>query len=321
MKISIIVPTRDRCSLLRKAIKSFVAQSLPADQFEIVVVDNGSTDATRETVEALQIEHPAHQLRYILEPAPGLLSGRHRGAKEARADLLVYTDDDIEAVPGWLAAIVSGFVDPKVQLLGGKNLPKYEGPVPHWIEQFWEAVPDGGQYCFYLSLLDLGDEPHKIDPRLIFGCNFAIRAKALGDLGGFHPDLYPKGLEQFDGDGETGLAQAAEFRGYISMYEPKATVLHLVPASRMTPEYFEARSYSEGTRMSYTQARTGGLPPRLGIARKLRRFAGRMKRRCVVFLKSFEHAKEGRQRARKWVRISPTRSASASKSNRLGAEA
>jgi glycosyltransferase involved in cell wall biosynthesis len=278
MKVSIIVPTLNRSALLRSTIVSLIAQTFPADDFEIIVIDNGSTDSTGATVESLRGEHPKSRLRYFYEPEPGLLSGRHRGALEATGEILVFTDDDIEAAPGWLAAIVSGFDDPQVQLLGGKNLPKYESAPPAWIEEFWEDAPGGGRYCFYLSLLDLGDQRRPIEPWLIFGLNFSIRAKTLRDLGGFHPDGLPAHLQQFRGNGETGLALKAGERGLLALYEPKATVFHFTPASRLTLEYFSARSYTEGVSDSYTRVRANGLPADLTTFRKMRRLAGKVKR-------------------------------------------
>ena len=71
-------------------------------------------------------EMPHHRIRYLLEPEPGLLSGRHRGALESDGEILVFLDDDIEATAGYLHAILDAFKDPAVQLVGGPNLPRYE---------------------------------------------------------------------------------------------------------------------------------------------------------------------------------------------------
>ena len=92
MKASIIVPTLNRSALLQRTISSLLAQTFPVGDFEIIVVDNGSTDSTRATVESLRKEHPKSRLRYVYEPEPGLLSGRHRGALEATGEILVFTD-------------------------------------------------------------------------------------------------------------------------------------------------------------------------------------------------------------------------------------
>jgi glucosyl-dolichyl phosphate glucuronosyltransferase len=278
MKASVIVPTLNRSALLRETVSSIILQTFTVDQFEVVVVDNGSTDNTRKIVESLIENHPRHQIRYVYEPEPGLLAGRHRGTHEAVGDLLIFVDDDIEAVPGWLTAIVAGFDDAQVQLVGGRNLPKYEIDPPAWIESFWEPASGGGHYCWYLSLLDLGDEKRRIVPNYIFGLNFAIRRQALMDLGGFHPDRMSGDLEQFGGDGETGLSMAAEARGFVAMYQPAATVYHATPADRMTKGYFVGRSYAEGISDSYTQVRRNGLPS-VTLLSKIRRLGGRIIRR------------------------------------------
>jgi glucosyl-dolichyl phosphate glucuronosyltransferase len=279
VKASIIVPTLNRSVLLRTTIGSIVQQTLPTNQFEIIVVDNGSTDNTADTVDSLIKEHSQHRIRYVHEPEPGLLAGRHRGASEAIEELLVFVDDDIEAVPGWLSAIVSAFDDPQVQLATGRNLPKYEIDVPPWIESFWDAVSGGGRYCYYLSLLDLGEEKHQINPNYVFGLNFAIRRQALLDLGGFHPDSYPENLRRFVGDGETGLTMVAEARGFVAIYEPAATVHHFTPSGRLTAEYFVSRSYTEGIRDSYAHVRHNAPISNTRIARA-RRLVGKVIRRA-----------------------------------------
>jgi glycosyltransferase involved in cell wall biosynthesis len=259
MKVSVIVPTLNRSILLRAAVSSITRQTFPVDQFEIIIVDNGSTDGTRETTDELIEGHRGHNIRYVYEPEPGLLAARHRGAFEAVGELFVFVDDDVEAVPGWLGAIVAGFNDPKVQLIGGRNLPKYEIDPPAWIDSFWDSTPYGGSYCWYLSLMDLGQSKLHIKPTYIWGLNFSIRRHVFYDLGGFHPDILET-LQRFDGDGENGLTMPAEARGQVAIYEPAAIVYHFVPASRMTPEYFERRAFLQGIRNSYSTVRRNGGP-------------------------------------------------------------
>jgi glycosyltransferase involved in cell wall biosynthesis len=287
MKASVIVPTLNRSALLHETVSSIIRQTLPVDQYEVIVVDNGSTDNTREIAGSLIKNHPRHQIRYVYEPEPGMLAGRHRGTREAVGDLLIFVDDDIEAVPGWLTAIVSGFDDTQVQLVGGRNLPKYEIDPPAWMESFWEPASGGGHYCWYLSLLDLGEEKRRIVPGYVFGLNFAIRRQALVDLGGFHPDRMSGDLEQFSGDGETGLTMVAEDRGFVAMYEPAATVYHFTPADRMTMEYFVGRSYAEGIFASYVQVRRNGLPSVTPVA-KARRLVGGIIRRVRRLGQTFQ---------------------------------
>jgi glucosyl-dolichyl phosphate glucuronosyltransferase len=208
--------------------------------------------------------------------------------------LLVFVDDDIEATSGWLQAIFETFKSPRVQLVGGRNLPKFAVQPPAWLEAFYDAMPDGGRYCGWLSLLDLGESEREIDPNYVWGLNFAIRRRALHDLGGFHPDCLPQEFQKFQGDGETGLTMAARLQGYPAVYQPKATIYHTIPSSRMTPEYFERRAYYQGvcdsysgTRREGTGALVGSVKVRSFSLRYARRIAGRIVR-SLKYLKNQE---------------------------------
>ncbi|AFY36210.1 glycosyltransferase family 2 protein [Calothrix sp. PCC 7507] len=254
MEISIIIPTLNRASSLELAIKSFCLQNCSPDNFEILVVDNGSTDNTKDITETARNAFPSHQIRYIYEPEPGLLSGRHRGALEAKGDILTFVDDDIEADPNWLQAIKESFDDPTVQIVGGRNLPKYEVEPPEWLEWFWSDHPYG-KLCGELSLLDFGEQIRDIDANYVWGLNFSIRKSTLFELDGFHPDCIPKHLQYLQGDGETGLTQKAKIKGYKAIYQPNALVFHNVSKDRMTYEYFDKRYFYQGVCDSYSLIR------------------------------------------------------------------
>ena len=105
MKLSCCIPTLNRSQSLGRAIRSLCNQTLQPESYEILIVDNGSSDNTRGETESVMREMSLHRIRYLLEPEPGLLSGRHRGALESNGEILVFSDDDIEAAPGYLHAI------------------------------------------------------------------------------------------------------------------------------------------------------------------------------------------------------------------------
>lgn len=260
-QVSIIIPTLNNAKYLKNALISVQNQTFPKDGYEIIVVDNGSTDNTRQVTEQIITAYPTHQIRYIYEPEPGLLSGRHRGAKEAKGQVLVFVDDDIEADKGWLAAIMDAFQDSSVHLVGGPSMPDYESEPPAWIERFW-TQHEYGRWCGSLSLLDFGEQIREIDPLFVFGLNFAIRKETLFEVGGFHPDCIPKHLQRFQGDGETAVSIKTREKGLKTVYHPKALVLHKVPNERMTVEYFEKRAFYQGVCNSFAQIRRnyqGGL--------------------------------------------------------------
>jgi glucosyl-dolichyl phosphate glucuronosyltransferase len=259
MLVSVIIPTRDRSPLLGKALASVAIQIRETGtKCELITVDNGSTDDTRAIVEGLIKQFLPVPIRYVYEPVPGLLSCRHRGALEAKGDVLAFIDDDVEVGANWLAALVDVFSDQTVQLCGGKNLPVYESPPPEWMQNFWFQPPYDGRGCVELSLLDMGERPLDIDATYIFGLNFAIRRKVLFDLGGFHPDSLPEYLQHLRGDGETGLSQNANAAGYRAVYQPGVDVHHFVPTLRMTPHYLQKRHFRQGISDSYTLIRTAG---------------------------------------------------------------
>jgi len=253
MNLSVIIPTRNRAKYLSGALESLTRQTYPLDMFEVIVVDNGSTDNTREVCASFKNKIP--QLQYYYEEAPGLHVGRHLGMEMAKSGILVFADDDIIVAQGWLQAIVNTFNDPNVHLVGGPSLPLYEQPPPAWMEAFWSRTPDGKTSCGSLSLLDFGDKECEIEPTMIWGLSYSIRKKTLIELGCFHPDSFPWELRRFRGDGETAPSLEAKRRGLKVIYQPGACVQHIIPANRMTVEYFERRAFLQGISDSYARLR------------------------------------------------------------------
>jgi glycosyltransferase involved in cell wall biosynthesis len=252
--ISVIIPTRNRADLLKACLDSIVNQELPVGRFEVLIIDNGSTDHTCDISQPF-VESAAN-VRYFLEPELGLHAGRHRGMHEALGDILVFVDDDIEAKPGWLAAISDSFNDPEVTMVGGNNLPMFLETPPAWLERMWsQSSYDRGHALGHLSILELSGPARVIDPGYIWGCNFSIRKSVLVDAGGFHPDGMPQECLQFRGDGETHVSRYVKQHKLRCWYHPDATVFHKVPKNRMTYEYFRKRGFAQGISDSFTELR------------------------------------------------------------------
>lgn len=264
ISLSVIIPTRNRARLLGRALLSLADQTLRAHEFEVIVVDNGSTDDTRQVCTDVGQRLP--NLRYLYEEKPGLHVGRHAGLKAAAGDILVYGDDDIRAFPTWLEAVAEGFSDAEVGLLGGKALPDFESPPPDWLEQLWRTTPWGKILPQY-SVLDFLDDVQSIDAIYVWGCNFCIRKSLLEAVGGFHPDGMPLELIRYRGDGETAVSIAVKRSGYKTLYHPRASVHHFVSKQRMTHDYLRRRAYAQGISDSYTRIRAAGAVPPLGRLR------------------------------------------------------
>jgi len=255
--ISVIIPTFSRENLLEIAVKSIIQQNFPNNQYEILVIDNASTDSRKALIEKIIKIYPTSNVRYINESIPGLLSGRHRGVFEAIGELLVFIDEDVEADRGLLAAISNSFKKPNIHLVGGRCLPKYEIEPPKWLKYMWFKSIEM-KHCGYLSLIDMGRREKRIDPYYVWGLNFSIRKAILIELGGFHPDSYPKHIQKFQGDGDGGLTLKLKEKGYEALYQPKALVYHYISSERMSVTYFEQRMFYQGVCNSYTKIRRNG---------------------------------------------------------------
>ncbi len=269
--LSVIVSTRNRGEYLKDTLVSIKNQEFPEEQYEILLIDNGSTDNTKEIVKTLN-DSGGKKIAYFYEEKPGLHHARHRGAKESKGEILVYTDDDIIAERRWLCEVLNSFQKEEIALVGGKILPQWEAPVPDWIDLFWETG-DEGRYLVALSLLDLGDKPKIIPPRYVWGCNFALRKVILYECGGFHPDALPEELICYRGDGESGLTESVFRRGYKIFYNPLAVVYHRIPPERMTIEYFCKRAFNQGISDSYTAIRNRLLSGNKRLPKKKEGFA------------------------------------------------
>jgi glycosyltransferase involved in cell wall biosynthesis len=253
VKITIIIPTRNRSKLILKALDSVVNQTLSKKYFEVIIIDNGSTDDTKYIVYGF-IEK-IDNLVYIYDENPGLHIGRHLGLLAAKTEILVYCDDDIEATPTWLEGILESFEDKSVALVGGKNLPNFESTPPSWLLKIYEKRPKQ-KILGHLSILDFGDEIKEINPNFVFGCNFSIRKTILMEAGGFHPDGMPQDIIKYRGDGESYVSRYIMDKGYKTIYNPKASVYHLCSKNRMTKKYFAQRSFNQGISDSYTAIRS-----------------------------------------------------------------
>lgn len=251
--ISVIVPTLNRASLLPGLLISLKKQLLPPDKFEVLIIDNGSTDETQALVHSFASILP--NVRYFLEAEPGLHAGRHKGMREALGDILVFADDDIEPLPTWLQAIEEVFALTGAALVGGNNLPVFFGSPPAWLSSLWNNQTNGSHY---LSALSIQSHPHgqrMFDPYMVWGCNFSIRKEVLLSAGGFHPDGMPQGLIRFRGDGETHVSKYIINNSLKCVYDSRASVYHKVTPERMTLAYFRQRGFNQGVSDSYTYLR------------------------------------------------------------------
>lgn len=285
--ISVVIPSRNRSNLLAQALESIFKQDMPSSKFEILVIDNGSTDDTQHVIN--QYKSQLNNISGIYAPEPGLHTGRHAGMKAAKGDILVFADDDIEALPTWLSSIDAAFKDPLVAMVGGNNYPLFLQTQPEWLNQLWQRPNFSGFKSIpALSVIEFNRRPKEISPYLIWGCNFAIRKDVLLHSGGFHPDGMPKELIRFRGDGETHVSRYVAESGLKCVFHPGASVHHKVTPERMTHAYFRQRGFNQGVSDSYTQLREQDLPATCAKRPLVKRALGFAVRKTLNLLDSAE---------------------------------
>ena len=233
MKISLIVPTYNRAEFLKKALPSFVNQTIDNKDYEILVIDNNSTDNTKHIVENFKKNFQNFRIKYFFEKNQGLHFARNKGISEAQGEIIVFGDDDIVASENWLEKIKQEFLDEKVGIVGGKILPIWNFEPPEWI---YDYGTDKIHTVF--AYLDLGKDKKNLEKEYVFGCNFAIRKNLALKVGGSPPDTFPKKLNFLSGPGEALMVDRVRCLGYKIVYLPEAVVFYHVDSSRITLNYF-----------------------------------------------------------------------------------
>jgi glycosyltransferase involved in cell wall biosynthesis len=246
-RISAIICTHNRDKYLGAAIDSLLQQDF--NDYEVIVVDNASTDQTRTVVES-RLPHP--QLQYVYESTLGLSAARNAGAQVAQGEILAYLDDDAEASRGWLVELMEIYEqNPQVAIAGGRVTliwPENQTP-PKWL-----SVNMTGN----LGAYDLGDEITYITqpgltPR---GLNYSIKADFLDKIGGFDVNLGRVGKNLLSNE-ELYMTEKALQMGYQVAYLPKALVAHNVAPNRLVPSWFMSRSWWQGISECYREQVAG----------------------------------------------------------------
>lgn len=238
--ISVVVCTHNRAAYLPKALRSLTGQTLPGSRFEVVLVDNRSTDGTREIAAAFAGEGKI-DLRYLHEPALGLSYARNAGWRAARGEIVAYLDDDAVASPGWLAAILEVFatVEPRPGCVGGPVAPLWEAPRPPWLAD---------EILTSLTAIDWSATPHPL-PDLrrewLVGANIAFPREVLEAVGGFADGLDRAGRNLLS-SGDVFLQKQIAARGLACWYHPAVAVGHHVPGERLRQPWFVRRYYWQG---------------------------------------------------------------------------
>ncbi|MGB6199057.1 MAG: glycosyltransferase family 2 protein [Candidatus Acidiferrales bacterium] len=230
MKISVILCTFNRCQPLEAVLNSLSASILPASvDWEVLVVDNNSTDRTRDVVAEISGKFPG-RFRYLFEARPGKSFALNTGTRNAHGDVFAFVDDDVTVDTTWLQNLTAVLHDEKWAGTGGRTLPAHDYVSPPWMS----LDMAGALYAHF----DLGDAPRTLD-RPPYGANMAFRKTIFEKYGGFRTDMGPSPDREIPRPNEdTEFGRRLMAAGERLRYEPSAVVRHPVPLERLNKEYF-----------------------------------------------------------------------------------
>jgi len=243
VSISVIISTRNRARYLPEVLGTLAAQQCEIP-FEVIVVDNGSTDDTSAVLEAWCRKDP--RFRTTSEPRPGLSRGKNAGVKLARAPLLLFTDDDMRVEPQWVASYHRLFLEhPDAVIVAGgpiMPIPHDLGEWPAWFGQ--EALPDAGMLHYH-------EERALREREDVWGGNMAARRILFERFGmwneevGLQGDGRVTGLDSGSFE-DTELQDRVRQGGGAVLFCPGAVVRHRVDRQTVTPRRLCATAFTRG---------------------------------------------------------------------------
>lgn len=224
--ISVVICTYNRQKFIGECLRCLSLQDVAPTAWEVIIVDNASTDQTAAIVLQFIAAHPLLPFRYVAEPQKGLSFARNRGIAEAAADLITFIDDDAEAVPHFVSTVLQFMqAHPEAAGAGGRVIPKYsESPEPVWMNKYLNG---------FIGRVDHGGQPRLFKGRMKYpiGCNMTYRKSLLLQAGGFNNDLTFRGDDKHIFYAVSALCPNIYFL-------PDALVLHNIDAHRLQFDYF-----------------------------------------------------------------------------------
>jgi GT2 family glycosyltransferase len=237
IKISAIICTFKRPDYLRHALRSLCEQSLPGDQYEVIVVDNAVEAEAEQVVK--EFDDGRINLRYVTEGRVGLSRARNTGLMAAAAPYVAYMDDDARADSQWLEALLDAFeqTSPAPAAVGGRVWLDWQGEKPSWVPE---------RHLSLYTYVDHGAGAHSLENgEYLVGANLAFEKDTLRSIGGFDPNLGRQGLVLLSGEEAAILARFRQMRKGV-YYEPAAVVWHSVDQTRRRPSWLLRRLFWDG---------------------------------------------------------------------------
>lgn len=237
IEISVVICTYNREKLLQRALESLLQQTFDRSRYEIIIVDNYSTDDAYKLVESFRFKYPKANIVYLFEKEQGLGRARNKGYKRAKGEYVAFLDDDAMVDKNWLNVVLDCFrkITPSPSVVGGPIYPFYGAPKPVWFRDKYETRFWGKEGRF----LKKGET--------FSGSNMIFKKEIFSAYGEFNQDVGMKEKIISVGE-ETYLFEKIwqSPKNIFCYYSPKLIVYHAVPNYKMTVSYQLKRSFAAG---------------------------------------------------------------------------
>lgn len=253
---TVVVCTYNRCTSLPRTLASLAAQQVRGDiDWELLIVDNNSKDATRDVVQAFCAHFP--RARYCFEAKQGLSHARNAGIDAARGAVILFTDDDVAPEADWVQRVIDGMRSTGCDACGGYIAPEWETPPPQWLTE-----------RFHGFLAIKAERTDSYDIRdglpLPFGANMAFRRDVFDRFGRFDVNRGRKGNVLSSGEDGELFARLLAAGGKV-MFFGDARVHHAVESFRLSKKYFRRWRYQTSRNLAETRGfpgarRLAGVP-------------------------------------------------------------
>lgn len=231
---SVVICTYNRSHYLKRVLEKFPKVNFSIKSFELIIIDNNSTDDTKDVCNNFRNRYSQINFHYCFEKKQGLSIARNIGINLSKGKFVVFLDDDALVDKDWLNALFGTFENHNADVVGGKVELLFENEKPQWLEN---------DLLIYLSHLDWSNEEIEIDlqKQWLVGANIAFKKSIFTEYK-FLTILGRNGKTLLSGE-ETEICQRIQNKGGIIYFSPKAIVHHIVLPDRLMKNFFIKRFY------------------------------------------------------------------------------
>lgn len=227
-KVSVVICTYNRVQHIQKSIDALIQQTADKQNYELIIVDNNSTDGTTQKILESMIGIVSPNIRYHKEEKQGLSHARNAGIALAQGHIVSFIDDDAIAKPDFIQVLILFFEShSSASAVGGQVIPMFLNGEPEWMSSWTRKV---------VSEIDFGSETILLDKRYPFGANMSMRNNIFTKYGVFDPNLGRTGKNLMGGEEKDLFDRLRKGKEEI-WYEPKLYVDHIIEESRLTQEF------------------------------------------------------------------------------------